>query len=80
MNRNLCVGNLSPKTDQPELPELFSEAGHERRPDALDDGDQRLSSRHAPAAPWKEREECHRHSTAGCLDMLDEGGPLRAGD
>ena len=51
----------------------------ERRPDALADEDQLLSSRHAAATPLTER-ECGHHSNAVCRDMLDEGGPLRAGD
>jgi RNA recognition motif-containing protein len=51
----------------------------ERRPDALADEDQHLSSRHAAATLLKER-ECGDHSNAGCRDMLDEGAPLRAGD
>ena len=52
----------------------------ERRPRALDEGDQPLSSRQAAATSSKEREGGHGHSSRECLDMLDEGGPLRAGD
>jgi hypothetical protein len=59
--------------------EASIEAARPRRPDALDDEDQHLSSRPAAVAPLKER-ECGHHSNAGSLDMLDEGGPLRAGD
>jgi RNA recognition motif-containing protein len=52
----------------------------ERRPDTLDDGDQQLAFRHAAAAALIGQECYHAHSSAGSLDMLDEGGPLRTGD
>ena len=54
-------------------------ASGEQRPCALPDADQHLFSRHA-AAPLNEQECWHARSSAESLDMLDEGGPLRAED
>jgi hypothetical protein len=90
MNRKLDIGNLSPTTDQRESRELFSQAGQypfrgqaltvsERRPDAPADHDRHFSPRPAAAPRLNEREGGH-HSNPGCREMLDEGGPLRAGD